>query len=203
LAVANRLVEGTDRDPAETFRSVYGITDSNPLVFTMGSCDARTAADGSLYGGCADENGDKAGAYTWGSRDIEFYSGDPFYSNGGNRTRTDVYNANIHLVVHELGHAFASRFGSSAISPYLMVDQAKFSNGQSYLSSDGFASAPSESINGYWRPNKNITMGETFANMFLGWVFDTWADDINGYGDQRGTYMSDNMKNIWLPALAP
>jgi hypothetical protein len=61
LAVAKKLVKRGDKDQADVFKSVYGVTSSDPLVFVMGSCDSRGEGN-NQYGGCSDENGDKTGA---------------------------------------------------------------------------------------------------------------------------------------------
>ncbi|RLD42096.1 MAG: hypothetical protein DRI88_11985 [Bacteroidetes bacterium] len=198
--VARVLGKELGMEPAEAFRAVYGITAESPFRFVMGSCNARNG-----IGGCANAKGDKAGAYTWGSREVEFYEGNPFavYYPSSNRTPEQVFGYNVHTVVHELGHAFANRFKStSEIHPYTMIGSAMFEDGKSFNTSLGYAPSPNPvSVQGYWRPNRSIISAETTANMFLGYVYGAWAADI--YGNQRGAYMTNHMKNTWLPALVP
>jgi RHS repeat-associated protein len=194
---ANTLGRERNMDPIVAFKAVYGITPESPFRFVMGSCDAREGK-----GGCADKNGQKAGAYTWSSREVEFYYGQPFAQSGGNRSGSETYGLGVHEVVHELGHAFASRFdGGSPSNPYTMIGAKMFDDGQTpYTSDRGFRSSPDPvSASGYWRPNSSTEAGETFANMFLGWVYGAWSND--SFGDQRGSYMTTNMADTWLPIL--
>lgn len=183
------------KNAAMAFANVYGIdpfTDSGNFRFAMGSCDPR---DGK--GGCMDENGDKAGAYTWGSREVEFYVGQPFAQPGGNRSLFEATGISIHTVVHELFHAFANR--EVGRIPYTVVETQKFETGEAYTTTLGFRTSPDEiSARGFWRPSQRTTPGETFANMGVGWVYNAWANDT--YGDQRSVFMTTNMQ-IWISAL--
>lgn len=119
---------------------------------------------------------------------------------GGNRSQYEANGINIHTIVHELGHAFASRFKSGPANPYEMIEKATFNDGTAYATSVGFHPSPDPvSARGYWTPNTSPASHETFANMFLGWTYSAWSNDT--YGDQRGIYMDTNMRNTWLPIL--
>jgi RHS repeat-associated protein len=179
------------KNPAMAFTLVYGTWKEN-FTFVMGDCP-----------NCADNNDNKAGAYTHGPRLVEFYHGDPFYSAYGNRTPKIVTSMNVHTVVHELGHAFAGQFKSdSPIHPYIMVENAEFSDGVSFLTNLGYAESPDlVSAQGYWRANMSTASNETIANMFVGWTYGAWANDGKIYGPERSNYMTTNMVETWLPVL--
>jgi RHS repeat-associated protein len=173
-------------NPAMAFSLVYGIVGEKRFTFELGDCPKCKGA----------------GANTHGSRHVEYDTEEPFYPISGNRTPYQVFSMNVHQVVHELGHAFSHRFkGESPIHPYTMVDKAKFSDTISFLTDKGYAEPPSSSVTGYWRANYSTQKHETFANMFVGWVYGAWANDGKIYGPERSDYMTTNMAETWLPAL--
>jgi RHS repeat-associated protein len=197
-ATATKLASIMDvKNAAMAFTSVYGIdpfNDSGNFRLVMGSCGPRNGV-----GGCANENGEKAGAYTWSSREVEFYEGQPFAKPGGNRSLFEATGMNIHTVVHELFHAFANRFNGRV--PYTLTGNQTFDEDPDlkYMSGLGFRESPNPiSAAGFWRPNLSTAKEETFANMGVGWVFNAWANDT--YGNQRNEFMTTNMAD-WISML--
>jgi RHS repeat-associated protein len=171
---------------AQAFRSTYGVTNSSQFTFEMGSCGSRNGK-----GGCGNPS---TGAYTWGSREVEFAENSPFTSPGLYRSARTASAISINTVVHELGHAFAARFKSdSPLNPYTMVE-----SNPKLLNPYGYAEEGTGE-QGLWRPNTSIEPHETFANMFLGWTYDKWGND--GYGTGRSQYMITNMSG-WISEIA-
>jgi len=164
----------------------------------MGRCEPHQG-----LGGCQDKEGNRAGAYTWSAQTIEYYIGAPFMQDypEDNRPAQQVQEYNIHAVVHELGHAFANRFDpESPQNPYIQVGYATFADGCPLSSRKGYAPSPNPiSLQGYWMPNQDTNAHETLANMFLGYIYDTWANDT--YGEQRRLFMYTQMLQTWLPIL--
>lgn len=84
---------------------------------------------------------------------------------------------NPRWIVHELGHAFSNGLEKE---PERAVPD-------SLLSRSIFAGPL-----GVWQFSLAQTQGEVFADLFLGWVFDTWGEDTNG-----AEFMQTNM-NEWI-----
>ncbi len=109
-------------------------------------------------------------------------------------------------VIHELGHAFEQALspgkpwnspGNTGLSIDLLTRASKDIN-DSYA---GFAGGF-----GSWQYSKQTTRGEIFVDMFLGWVYDTWAIDPQGHLTQmaqsRADHMNQNMADLIRAALS-
>jgi len=179
ISVGNRLGGVTNKDAISAFRNAYGIHPNKPFVMEMGSCGPR---DG--RGGCGDP---AVGAYTWGSRDVEFSVTAPFYPVGPNRPATIAAIMSIHQIVHEFGHAFAASQTSYTDNPYAEIALQK-----DLLTSSGYQVSD---YPGMWTPNSSTAYYESFANTFLGWVYGEFANDR--YGTKRLEFMEDGMPR-WL-----
>ena len=165
-----RNMKGTSA--SEAFKAVYGIKDGRTMDMEMGDCGPRNGK-----GGCGSP---AAGSFTWGSREIEFADGAPFSGPGPNRSARLASEMNIHQVVHELGHAFAARFtNDNPSNPYHLLEKR-----DDLLNPLGYAS-PDES----WRPNKETSPHETWANMYLGWTYGQWGS--GDYADNRIEFMGN------------
>ncbi|GJQ33922.1 MAG: hypothetical protein HBSAPP04_27610 [Ignavibacteriaceae bacterium] len=125
------------------------------------------------------------GACVTSSKQINFLS---MSTPGGWRNFTMALRSARNHVVHEFGHAFASRYGDSPEGPYRNIPSILIKSPR------GFASSPM-SANLTWRQNPEKSASEVFADMFLGWVFDMWAAD--SFGDMRDDFMTERMPN-WL-----
>ena len=107
------------------------------------------------------------------------------------------------LVVHEFGHAFnASVYAAMdrVASPYKDLNRE--------LNVDASFPTRDDAYNGYagiaygWQQSKELTPGEEFADMFVGWAYDTWATDKVGAGTAREAFMSSNMP-FWISMALP
>jgi hypothetical protein len=163
----------------EAFKSVY-----DHITITMGLVGAMRKCATISSGGC-----------TSGTHQINFVSGNnmSFLNStipGGYRTPEMAFIANRNLVVHELGHAFASRWkDSNPQHPYQAVTDK-------YMNEEGWAISP-DSAKLTWRQhpssmdNGTFIAGEVFADMFLGWTFDTWGS--GNMGAARQYFMNTNI----------
>ncbi len=109
-------------------------------------------------------------------------------------------------VVHELGHAFANLWWSidpeskkpdyPDDGPYKVV--GAYEN-REVLSNEGFHPSP-DAGRLLWRqhPQDHPTANEVFADMFLGWAFDTWADDSPG--TDRDAFITTHMEE-WIQQI--
>jgi hypothetical protein len=165
-----------DFSPAASFRRVYGA-----LVFHRSSSS------------CEDVCGDRCWAST-GAPWITYY--------------TDVAPGAITVqnVVHELGHAFAQRAGGQ---PYRDLNAAQIGytrpDGQVIqVAGGGWGAGYVRTSKGYagpfpgWQQSTVRTANEDFADMFLGWAYNHFADDPAGAA--RYQWMAVNMPR-WI-ALA-
>jgi hypothetical protein len=123
------------------------------------------------------------GGVTYSSRWIEFATiWSDSYSN--------VIERRVNNVVHELGHAFNSRTGGiSAIlvnNTHVPIDGEEWRLVEKPL---GFYDTQDGEMT--WMQSQVETGSETFADMFLGWVYTKWAAD--DYGDARARFMNEHM----------
>ena len=99
------------------------------------------------------------------------------------------------LVVHEIGHSFDVAVNSSSGS----------------RPSDALTTNMSENRNGLagplwtWQQSKDISKSEIYADMFLGWVYDEWAQPKSEYynvGVNRQNFMKLYMPH-WIAHTMP
>jgi RHS repeat-associated protein len=167
-----------------TFRSTYGGV--NLTMGIQGADDYCTQNMGSA-GGC-----------TSNTHQINFASlQQETISGGGIVPENIAFMSASNNVVHELGHAFADRWYQTDgnYDPTGPLGPGKIDNNLT-VDEKGFAPAPepySEAIY-MWRQHPyDYSASEIFADMFLGWTYNTWASDSNG----RGDFMNQSMPN-WL-----
>lgn len=129
---------------------------------------------------------------------------------GDVRTDQMAQDINRNNIVHELGHMFANNWKRDIIvdnkdvpnpdHPYNMYSSA-------LLTENGWPDPiPGASL--MWRQhpsrmdNNTFDRGEVFADMFLGWVFNEFANDPAGVGALRRVEM-DRIMNTKLQELLP
>jgi RHS repeat-associated protein len=138
------------------FKGAYLITANDPLKFVKGTEGASGECASITIGGC-----------TSSSHLINF--------NGDQWTDTIMFRNNV---VHELGHAFADLW------PW--DDRPKVPNGLN--NSDAFANGPGDSKSStflyMWnqRMGGNDTSSEYFADLFLGWTYNTYGGGASQTG---------------------
>ncbi len=101
------------------------------------------------------------------------------------------------LVVHEIGHSFNTRVIDSLGESFDPSDKlaAKWDTDNTFPHrSDGFA-GPAYG----WQQSTDGSPREEYADMFLGWTYDTWADDPFGY--MRSQWMDNRMNNLLMNFL--
>lgn len=105
-------------------------------------------------------------------------------SPGGNRTDTMAFIEVRNNFVHELGHAFADNwwYKDPVTGEYKYRQGGPLGLNQipsSLLNESIFYPSPN-SADETWRQHPgNWTASEIFADMFLGWVYGTWANDFD------------------------
>jgi len=180
IDVAVKLAEATPQNdtPIEAFRAVYGIDSNKPFTFEWDpncpDCKPKDCAD------CAPQFG-----FTHSTRHIEFASMSADW-------RLDVRPLKQrNNVVHELGHAFenATEQTRANSSTYKPAREAL-----PWTDREGLAEG------GIWRQSDELTSGEIFADMFVGWTYDTWRTDARGItvrGSEYRQWMNQNMP-LWV-----
>lgn len=124
---ANRFAIALGVNPGLAFRRIYSIKLGSSrredyFLFEMGACEKCEGGH----------------AYTHSARRVEYNKANPFYIKTKNRTWNLVIELDIHNVIHELGHAFGSRFKPEAPNnPNLEVGRES-----SLLDDDGYALPP-------------------------------------------------------------
>ncbi|MDD5368416.1 MAG: RHS repeat-associated core domain-containing protein [Anaerolineaceae bacterium] len=102
------------------------------------------------------------------------------------------------LVIHELGHSFNAALTNAVgdiKSAYNVLAATWISDSNFPRRSDnpnGFAGAG-------WAQSKEITVGEEFADMFIGWVYGKWGDNLPGA--LRSSWMNHQMP-FWVIAAS-
>ena len=183
------------------FMAVFGIYKGDTLNFKWdpqcSNCRPKPCIDANLW-----ENQDPdtcdcgktgtcyclpMGGYTHSSRWIDFAS---MWSSG-----YDNYEERrIHNVIHELGHAFDNRISGSPANivetspPPIKGDSWKLKE-----KPKGFFNASNGNMT--WMQSTVASGSETFADMFLGWVFNKW--EPGDYGDTRAEFMDEHMGS-WI-----
>jgi RHS repeat-associated protein len=188
LSTAQKLGGVLGLSAVSAFQAVFG-THSKSMVIE--------------YGNCSECNGE--GGYTYGSHLIRFADlSDRDGLDGALRRRNNV--------VHEFGHAFKARLKnmagldvydllakaqSAGLVPDRLDPPPKLPDGTTQTGpSYGFAS-PQNIFT--WQQNPSASPNEEYADMFLGWTFNTW--DI-----QQGALTNDgqrraNWMNLQMPSL--
>jgi hypothetical protein len=126
---------------------------------------------------------------------------------GDVRTEQMAFDLNRNNIVHELGHQFTRNNWNETVNgdlnpyhPYNMYDDT-------LLTEDGWPDPP-VGASLMWRQHPSrmdgntFDRGEVFADMFLGWVFGMFADDVAGIGALRRSEM-DRIMRIKLQELLP
>jgi RHS repeat-associated protein len=164
----------------------------NKLAVTRNKGEASSKAFKAVYGkmefewnpNCIECEG--GGGFTDGAHHIVFSS---LSTPGGNRTSEMAFADARNNIVHELGHAFAQKWYRNDSTydsggPYVNIP--------GYLrNEEGFHDSP-VSAHLTWRQHPNNTsQQEIFADMFLGWTFNMWAN--NDAGSERADFMTQNM----------
>jgi len=110
------------------------------------------------------------------------------------------------LVVHELGHILNNRLGGSAYTAMgnasiwtesgLWVTGRAIRNGTgAWLRTDqGYVSTNYPDVMHWTAPGDSAAIGEEFADMYMNWVFNSFAPDE--YGLARWTWMNQTMSNL-------
>ena len=120
-------------------------------------------------------------------------------ANSANKSFDEAVREAINNVVHELGHSFGNKWYPA--DPSLPYDPAgPYKNiPPDMLNGDGFYPS-SEGASLTWQQHPCTAgdyacPGEIYADMYLGWVYDQWAD--NKAGAARDQFMTLNMIE-WL-----
>jgi hypothetical protein len=172
-----------DDTGAEAFRAIFG-------SMRFGLCDGATAETT-----CSDLGWTKSPSLILIKE---------FYSSG---TYTNYLERSVHLVLHELGHAF------NALMENLIGEKAAPYN-QLYLTQANDPTFPnregSDALNfGFagprynWQQSASSSYTEEFADMFLGWSYNRWEEDSDGLtvdGQARSDWM-DRMQG-WVNLAA-
>lgn len=183
-----------DNEAGKVFSQVFRTTNSNPLLIEWDlqcdDCKPDVCDDPNYANDPANQSQcTPGGGFTHHSHYIEFAS---LSEPGGNRTTDMAFISARNNIVHELGHAFASRLIRYTSGPRTVLGR----NDYLYLRDEqGFHPSP-QSARLTWRQHPgDVSPSEIFADMFLGWTYDTWADDI--FGKERADFMSLNMHH-WI-----
>jgi RHS repeat-associated protein len=156
--------------PEAIFKTVYG----SSLVLEYGECSECKGGFG----------------YTHSASYIKFGGS---YNNLSKDTR---------LIVHELGHAFDHAIGKSGRGD--LNGRMGLCNNSEYCLGRDSHNGPNDGehwgfAGGFnkWQFGSDDTTGEVFADMFLGWVFNTWEPEspLSNRGTIRQGYMNDQMIN--------
>lgn len=136
-----------------------------------------------------------AGGCTYTTHQIYFAS--LALPNDAEKSFDEAQREAINNVVHELGHSFGARwFPKDPTKPY--DPSGPYANIPGDLqNNDGFYLYPKpDGASLTWRQHgciagEAICASETFADMYVGWVYGKWAD--NKAGIARNDFMTTNM----------
>jgi hypothetical protein len=101
--------------------------------------------------------------------------------------------AGICLIIHEVGHVFDHVVG---LAPRAAVARAQ--GVDATFPDRGGATPPNYAFAGRfpgWQQSTDVRPGEEFADMFVGWTYNTWAD--NEDGQARSAFMNTHMA-LWV-----
>ncbi|MBM3153186.1 MAG: hypothetical protein FJZ96_13450 [Chloroflexi bacterium] len=187
-AVGLRMGAYTGDTTTNAFKTAYHILPENPLIFLKGNGGAS-----GLSSECSSIN---TGGCTSSARLINFVQ---LATNGTNN------------IVHELGHAFNASMGGAPANQ-LGVDMGanamlrRWADKRRYFGfGSTYHSRPLEwqmSVNPDDDPDYVESASEIFADMFLGWVFNTWYSGESPEEiiprNERVQWMFENMQE-WMP----
>ncbi len=159
--VAGSFAELSQKSASQAFSKIFGLTEQNPLRFEWNpNCL-----------GCRETPGaEPAFGYTNSRTHIEFASMSQYPEYAIRLLRK------INNVIHELGHAFNVRLGrtpENALTTNLLQRPAGF-----YGSANSFT----------WVQSPQVTRSEIFADMFIGWSYGLWGNDV--LGPKRAEFMT-------------
>jgi hypothetical protein len=191
-AAATTIGSVTGQTSWDAFRDAFSTSAEDPLRLervSSGYCQNGTF-DG---GGC-----------TQSSHHIQF--GAILYNPS---TPQSVVKWAAHNIVHELGHAIQADIPTWIPDPNNPNTKMKNPDhpvhqipGTFYVD-EGWPNYPGSR---YWRmhpcandPPGKCGGGEVWADMFLGWVYDTFAVDQAGLGNQRRQFMNETMSDLLAP----
>ncbi len=182
-ARAEGAVLGTEAQ--EAFNKVH-----NGVTFTWGNGPATSGCANFGVGGC-----------TTDTHHIYFHSlAEP---NQTNKSPEEATTEAITNVVHELGHSFAAKWYPADLTKPYDPAGPNVNIPDSMLGNDGFYPGP-EGASLTWRQHpctaKSCLASEAFADMYVGWVYHKWDNDIKGVGSARDQFMTTNMTE-WLKGL--
>lgn len=174
-----RQAEGTKLAASTAFRMTYAA--SNPLIFLFGTSLAghylSTICGGIGSGGCTSND------VVHKTLIINFWDTTNQYSNG------TIFMRNV---VHELGHAFNSVFSNNPATEYSKKDLGR--------NLGGFAGGLDEWQFAYTNAD---SYSEIFADSFVGWTYNTWGNDLQGYGARRQSFMNTTVPYYMTLLLEP
>ncbi|NOH04308.1 MAG: hypothetical protein HND47_21210 [Chloroflexi bacterium] len=186
------------RAVAYKFLQALGIGGNPAKAFSLVFSGGMTLARVNSY---KNEKGEEffSGAITKSDHRIEFASLPRDL--GGTKTAALAFKEGINNIVHELGHAFASKWWYKDKSSGDILYNPNGPYGTlapipaEYQNNEGFHPAP-DGAERMWRQHpcaagESDCQNETYADMFLGWTFDKWAD--NSTGQWRNNYMTTYM----------
>ncbi|MEN8241353.1 MAG: hypothetical protein ABFS17_05490 [Chloroflexota bacterium] len=186
--VSNKLSKILLLPPPVAFKLTYGVPEITPFIFDF-DCPQ-----------CTNDSGDQVGMYTNSSRNISVGTFSPGYLNG------------VHNVVHELGHAFENRLW------YSPKNGDTFRIGRTWLArvqemDQLFPDRPNnpgveerDPLYGFaghrynWQQSASGSAAEEFADMFLGWTYNTWEGDFDGLRAPEGQMRAEFM-DLVMPFL--
>lgn len=164
--------------PEQAFKAIFNVDEANPMVLER-----------------ANRSG--TGAFTAATRLILFNGLYPIYD-------SFVGEKSVHLVVHELGHAFEDALeditGTKLPRYALAVKQArdwqfpdrKIDDQKDYVPNLNYGFAGPR---WNWQQSDDASAAEEFADMFLGWVYGRWENSVDGR--LRADFM-----NVYMPVWA-
>jgi hypothetical protein len=205
MAVASAFARVLGGEPTDAFIFIYRLSSTRKMEFNFNDCPL-----------CGNGMG-----VTRSSHQIDFNNKFPYdYYFGytdpdeiiqSHRIEIQAYRMNVNVVVHEFGHAFAGLFniyddkgkkiGTDPGHPYTMTYPGK--SNEWWLMDDGFNTSI---LHCYymWRQHpykesesQDVHVGEAFADMFLGWVYNGEGFSNDDKGRQRKEYMDEHMY-YWL-----
>jgi RHS repeat-associated protein len=196
----------------DVFKSVYGVDEDQPMRFEWDPrcdmCRPQICRDRDLWhdvrpktSACEREGTCSCrpiGGYCHGSRSIEFATlWDDWLPDHLEPIRE---LRRVNNVIHELGHAFNVRLGrvpENEIDSYsTIINGEKWEMVNRDETKSGFFQGDILEYGTFtWVQSPQITATEIFADMFIGWVYNRWADDV--YGQERARFMDERMP-IWI-----